>query len=80
MSDRSSKKSRLILLGTLLVAFNVEASKMAMADIPWVPVPMFAIPSATKYDVALSLAGTVAMPSTLTGVPAADRSRTRGVL
>jgi apolipoprotein N-acyltransferase len=45
-----------IVLGVLLVAFIATISKMATAEIPWLPpVPMFAIPIALSYFGALSL-------------------------
>ena len=52
-------RGHLVLLGTLFVAFTVAVSKMATWEIPWIPVPMFAIVIATSYWIALSLAGLV---------------------
>jgi len=49
----------LILLGVLLLAFIATVSKMATQEIPWVLVPMFAIPIALIYFFTLALAGLV---------------------
>ena len=56
-AESTSLKSHLILLGTLVLAFTVAVSKMATSEITWAPVPLFALPIAISYFVALSLAG-----------------------
>jgi len=50
-------RRHLALLGALVVAFLATLSKMATGEIPWVPVPMFAIPFAFSYFVAVTVAG-----------------------
>jgi apolipoprotein N-acyltransferase len=50
-------RRHLVLLATLVAAFVAAVSKMATAEIPWLPVPMFAVPIALSYFVALALAG-----------------------
>lgn len=51
-----SVRRHLALLGALVVAFVVTVSKMATAEIPWIPVPMFAVPMAFAYFAAVALA------------------------
>jgi apolipoprotein N-acyltransferase len=57
LHERGTLRRHLTLLATLVVAFLLAVSKMATAEIPWVPVPMFAIPMALAYFVALAVAG-----------------------
>jgi apolipoprotein N-acyltransferase len=57
LHGRATLPRHLALLATLVVAFLLAVSKMATAEIPWAPVPMFAIPIALEYFVALVLAG-----------------------
>jgi apolipoprotein N-acyltransferase len=52
-----SRWRHLALFGALAVGFLAALSKMATAEIPWVPVPMFAIPIALSYFVAVTVAG-----------------------
>lgn len=56
---RGTVSRHLAVLGTLLVVFLVTVSKMVTAEIPWTPVPMFAIPMAFSYFVALATANFV---------------------
>jgi len=56
---RGTPRRHLALLATLVIAFLVTVSKMATPEIPWAPpVPMFAVPIAFSYFVALALAST----------------------
>jgi apolipoprotein N-acyltransferase len=57
LHERGTLGRHLAVLATLVVAFLAAVSKMATVEIPWVPVPMFAIPLAISYFTALSLAG-----------------------
>jgi hypothetical protein len=59
LHERATLGRHLALLATLLVAFIAAVSKIATADIPWAPVPMFAIPIAFSYFVALATASCV---------------------
>ena len=52
-----SLKRHLALLATLVVAFVATVSKMDTAEIPWAPIPMFAIPMAVSYFATLAVAG-----------------------
>lgn len=54
-----SLKRHLAVLATLVVAFLLAVSKIATEEIPWAPVPMFAVPIALSYFGALALAGLV---------------------
>jgi apolipoprotein N-acyltransferase len=54
--DGTLRRHGAVLL-TLVIAFIVTVSKMATAEIPWIPVPMFAIPLAVAYFAAVALAG-----------------------
>jgi len=56
LHDRATVRRHLVLLGTIIVAFLVAVSKMATAEIPWTPVPMFAIPIAVSYFAAVAMA------------------------
>ncbi|WP_166265600.1 nitrilase-related carbon-nitrogen hydrolase [Marinobacter caseinilyticus] len=56
LHERGSLGRHLAVLATLVVAFLAAVSKMATAEIPWAPVPMFAIPLALSYFLALSFA------------------------
>ena len=48
------------MLGALLIAMLIAVSKMATAGISWMPtVPMFAIPMALSYFVAVGIASVV---------------------
>lgn len=47
----------LAVLATLVVAFLAAIAKMATVEIPWVPVPMFAVPIALSYFAAAAFAG-----------------------
>jgi apolipoprotein N-acyltransferase len=57
LHQHATRRRHLALLTMLVVAFIVAVSKIATAEIPWVPVPMFAVPIAVSYFVALALAG-----------------------
>jgi len=57
LHERGTLGRHLAVLATLLVAFLAAVSKMATAEIPWAPVPMFAIPLAISYFLAVALAG-----------------------
>lgn len=57
LHERPTLRAHLAVLGTLVVVFIATVSKMATAEIPWIPVPMFAIPLAVSYFVAVVLAG-----------------------
>lgn len=59
IQQRGSLKRHLTLLATLVVAFVITVSKMNTWEIPWGPVPFFAIPMAFSYFVALAVAGWV---------------------
>lgn len=59
LQTRATLKRHLALLGVLFVAFVVTVSKMATWEIPWVPVPMFALQLTLLYFVALVVAGFV---------------------
>jgi apolipoprotein N-acyltransferase len=50
-------RGHLALLAALLVGFLLAVSKMATGEIPWAPVPMFAIPIALSYFVSIAVAG-----------------------
>lgn len=54
---RSTWRAHVTLLLALAVSFLLAVSKMATAEIPWAPVPMFAVPIAISYFVALAAAG-----------------------
>jgi apolipoprotein N-acyltransferase len=56
LHERGTWRRHLALLGTMVVAFVVTVSKMATWEIPWAPVPMFAVPIALSYFVALAVA------------------------
>jgi apolipoprotein N-acyltransferase len=53
---RGSWRRHLALLAVLLVTFLLTVSKMATHEIPWAPVPMFAMPVALSWFVALVFA------------------------
>jgi len=57
LHERGTLGRHLALLATLVVAFLAAISKMATTEIPWAPVPMFAVPIAISYFIALSFAG-----------------------
>jgi apolipoprotein N-acyltransferase len=57
LGERGTLRRHLALLATLVIAFLLTVSKMATEEIPWAPVPMFAIPLAVSYFVALAVAG-----------------------
>jgi apolipoprotein N-acyltransferase len=57
LHERGTLGRHLTLFATLTVAFLLAVSKMATAEISWAPaVPMFAIPLAFSYFVALAVA------------------------
>lgn len=54
LHQRGSLGRHLAVLATLVIAFLAAISKMAAPEIPWVPVPMFAVPIAISYFIALA--------------------------
>ncbi|HUU35314.1 MAG TPA: hypothetical protein VMW48_14715, partial [Vicinamibacterales bacterium] len=57
LHERGGRRRHLAVLGTLVAAFLLAISKMATGEILWAPpVPMFAVPIACSYFVALALA------------------------
>jgi len=56
LHEGATRRRHLAVLATLVVAQVVTVSKMATAEIPWIPVPMFAVPIAVSYFVAVTLA------------------------
>jgi apolipoprotein N-acyltransferase len=57
LQEQGTLRRHLALLATLVLAFLLAISKMATPEIPWAPVPMFAIPTALSYFVTLAVAG-----------------------
>ncbi len=57
LQEKHSWKHHLVLLATLIVAYLFAVAKIVTDGIPWAVVPMFAIPIAISYFIALSLAG-----------------------
>jgi len=57
LHERGTLKRHLVLLATVVVTWLLTVSKMATAEIPWTPVPLFAVPIAFSYFLALALAG-----------------------
>ena len=57
LHERGTLKRHLVLFGTLVIIFIVTVSKLATSEIPWAPVPMFALPLAISYFVVLTFAG-----------------------
>src|SRR5262245_10657827 len=58
LSEHGTARRHLAVLGVLVAAFIVTLSKMATQEIPWAPpVPMFALPIAVAYFLALTFAG-----------------------
>jgi apolipoprotein N-acyltransferase len=55
--QRNTLKQHLVLFATLVVAYVLTVSKIVTSEIPWTPVPMFAIPMAFVVFVSISLAG-----------------------
>lgn len=58
LQERGTLRRHVVLLAALVIAFLLTVSKMATEEIPWAPIPMFAIPLAVSYFVALAVAGT----------------------
>ena len=57
LHERGTRRRHLALLAALVLAFLATISKMATQEIPWAPpVPMFAVPLAFSYFLAVSLA------------------------
>jgi len=56
LHERGRIKPHLAVFATLLVALVLTVSKMATEEIPWAPVPGFAVPMAVFYFVALATA------------------------
>ena len=57
LHERATLRRHLALLAALAAAFLLAVSKMATSEIPWMPVPMFALPLALSYFLVLALAG-----------------------
>jgi apolipoprotein N-acyltransferase len=57
LHERGTVQRHLALLATLVVAWTAAISKMATGEIPWLVVPMFAIPAALSSFVMLAFAG-----------------------
>lgn len=55
--EQTKLKKHLLLFVTLVIAYIITVSKIVTYEIPWTPVPMFAIPIALEVFVSLSLAG-----------------------
>jgi apolipoprotein N-acyltransferase len=55
--QRYTHKQHLALLATLIIAWLLTVSKIVTSEIPWAPVPMFAIPISLSYFVTLAFAG-----------------------
>lgn len=56
LQERGTLRRHLALLATLVIAFVLAVSKIATDEISWAPVPMFAVPIAFSYFVALAVA------------------------
>ncbi len=56
---RATVGRHLAVLGTLVIAFLAAVSKMVSSEIPWAPVPAFALPLVLSYFVALATASLV---------------------
>jgi apolipoprotein N-acyltransferase len=60
LNERGTLGRHLAVLGALVIAVLIAVSKMATAEIPWMPtVPMFAIPMALSFFVAVAIASLV---------------------
>jgi apolipoprotein N-acyltransferase len=60
LNERGTLGRHLAVLGALVIAMLIAVSKMATAGISWIPtVPMFAIPMALSYFVAVAVASMV---------------------
>jgi apolipoprotein N-acyltransferase len=60
LNERGTLGRHLAVLGALVIAMLIAVSKMATAGIPWMPtIPMFAIPMALEYFVAVAIASMV---------------------
>jgi apolipoprotein N-acyltransferase len=60
LNERGTLGRHLAVLGALVIAMLIAVSKMATAGIPWMPtVPMFAVPMALSYFVAVAVASMV---------------------
>jgi apolipoprotein N-acyltransferase len=57
IQGRSTWRAHLALLAALVISFLLAVSKIATAEIPWAPVPAFALPIALSYFFALASAG-----------------------
>ena len=51
LHEESTLKRHLTLVATLMAAWLLAVSKMATGEIPWVAVPMYAIPISVSYFV-----------------------------
>src|SRR5690242_18363126 len=54
LHDRATLKRHLLVLAALTIGWLAAIAKMATAEISWVPVPLFAIPIACAYFVAIA--------------------------
>src|SRR4029077_4782156 len=60
LHERGTLGRHLAVLGALVIALLIAVGKMATAGTPWMPtVPMFAIPMALSYFVAVAIASIV---------------------
>jgi apolipoprotein N-acyltransferase len=60
LNERGTLGRHLAVLGALVIAMLIAVSKMATAGISWMPtIPMFAIPMALEYFVAVAIASAV---------------------
>jgi apolipoprotein N-acyltransferase len=60
LNERGSLGRHVAVLGALVIAMLIAVSKMATAGISWMPtIPMFAVPMALEYFVAVAIASMV---------------------
>jgi apolipoprotein N-acyltransferase len=60
LNERGTLGRHLAVLGALVIAMLIAVSKMATAGISWMPtIPMFAVPMALEYFVAVAIASMV---------------------
>jgi apolipoprotein N-acyltransferase len=56
LHERATIGRHIAVLATLLIGFLVTVSKMVTPEIPWAPVPGFAVPMALSYFLAIAFA------------------------
>ena len=59
LQSHGTFKRHLALIATLLAAWLITVAKIITSEIPWTPAPMFAVPIAFSYFIALGFAGLV---------------------